>query len=89
MRLNAKEQPEIAMNVKAILLDGKPVPLSMVHEFDDEKGYVTSYVPKLPDKLGTISSDGSASNPSSMSEFELVTRHGKVQVTFNDVPGDD
>ena len=87
MRLNAKEQPDLAMNVKAVLLDGKVVP--MCFAADEEEGWVESYVPVLPDKSAFVNSDGDGSNLESLADMKIVKRTGKVQIIFNDKPNDD
>lgn len=80
MRLKAN-QPE-ARNVAAVLLDGKAVP--MVNEFDDEEGWVISYVPDLPDNPYAAGEKPVEDDESRMAGMRLVKRTGNVEVRFRD-----
>jgi len=82
MRLNAEEQPELAAQVQAVLLDGKPVP--MCYAADEEEGWVISYVPQLPNSLGSVDPSGKASNPSGPADMKKVKRTGQVEIVFNE-----
>lgn len=83
MRVNAKENPELAARVQTVKLDGKPLQVGFVHAFDTVEGWVESYVPNLPNNLsangGGVDEDG-LTNSVSSSDMKLVKRYGKVEV---------
>ena len=78
MRLKAN-QPE-ARKVHQVLLNGKPVP--MVNEFDDKEGWVTAYVPDLPDNPYAAGEEPVEDDETRMAGMRLVKRSGEVKVIF-------
>lgn len=68
-----------AVNLAAILLDGKPITLTTVNSVDTEEGWVKSYIPKVDKKALT---SGESVVESAPFETELVTRHGKVELVW-------
>ena len=85
MRLKA-DQPE-ARNVKAVLLDGKNVP--MPHEADEEEGWVKSYVADLPDLAPMNGEELIEDEETVHAGFKLVKRVGQVRIVFNDISVDN
>jgi hypothetical protein len=85
MRIKADE-PQ-AENVLAVLLDGKTVPL--VREVDTTEGWVTSYVPDLPDHFATNGEELIEDDQNQQAGFKLVRRSGNVEVKFKPTPVDD
>jgi len=84
MRLEYND--EKVVNLKAILLDGKPVTLTTVNSVDTDEGWVKSYIPKLNEANQTWQkSNGNTSvGKKEPVDLELVTRHGKVELVWND-----
>lgn len=76
MKVNAETEPELAAQVKRILLDGKPIPLSLCHAADEEEGWVESYVPSL----ASVKTETGPATELEDSYFSKVRRYGKVEI---------
>lgn len=87
MRLTATDSK--AKEVKAVLLDGKPVP--MVVEVDTNEGWVLSAVPDIQKDNLIKSNDTVKVNEDNQNECDIKTvkRFGKVEVIFHDTTVDD
>lgn len=85
MRLRADQ--EEARNVKAVLLDGKNVP--MPYEADEEEGWVKSYVADLPNSPPANGEELIEDDETQYAGFRLVKRTGKVKIVFHDTSVDN
>lgn len=79
MRINAKEQPEQAAKIAAVLLDGKLI--KQCHAFDTQEGWVEFYMPNIPTehdlKKNTVIQLGQVSD-------KIVRKYGKIKVAIRE-----
>ena len=79
MHLRADE--EKARLVRAVLLDGKAVP--MAYEADEEEGWVKSWYPHLPDRIAG-NGEKLIKDEVQRAGFDLIKRSGKVRIVFHE-----